>query len=154
MGDRPHRILVIDDDPGDAELLRRLLEDASGGETEVTTFTEPVSALAELESRGADLIFIDYLLGGQTGLEVFQAIREMGRVPVQRTTLYDTLQLFDGTEDLEIELDRLDRKETGRFGSYQQLIETDSFRFNELGRKKKSLGASAMSAQAEYASTD
>ncbi|MEE8587552.1 MAG: 5-amino-6-(D-ribitylamino)uracil--L-tyrosine 4-hydroxyphenyl transferase CofH [Acidobacteriota bacterium] len=69
--------------------------------------------------------------------ELRQAIREMGRVPVQRTTLYDTLQLFDGTEDLEIELDRLDRKETGRFGSYQQLIETDSFRFKDLGQEKE-----------------
>ncbi len=70
-----HRYLVIDDDPGDIEIVRRLLEDISAGEVEVTAFTDVESALPDLGSKGFDLIFIDYLLGEETGLEALEAIR-------------------------------------------------------------------------------
>lgn len=75
MRDSRHRYLVIDDDPGDIEIVRRLLEDISAGEAEVTAFTDVESALPELSSKGFDLIFIDYLLGEKTGLEALEAIR-------------------------------------------------------------------------------
>ncbi len=78
MRDCRHRYIVIDDDPGDIEILRRHLEQISAGTAEVTEFREPESALAELQFRDVDLIFIDYVLGEQTGLEVFQAIRDLG----------------------------------------------------------------------------
>ncbi len=73
-----HRYLVIDDDPGDIEIVRRLLEDISEGETEVTAFTDVESALPELNSKGFDLIFIDYFLGEKTGLDAFESIRSQG----------------------------------------------------------------------------
>ncbi len=72
-----HRYLVIDDDPGDIEILRRLLEGISAGAAEVTAFTDVDTALSELDST-VDLIFVDYLLGEKTGLEVFAAIRDRG----------------------------------------------------------------------------
>ncbi len=75
MRDSQHRYLVIDDDPGDIEIVRRLLEDISAGEVEVTAFTDVESALPDLGSKGFDLIFIDYLLGEETGLEALEAIR-------------------------------------------------------------------------------
>ncbi|MBC8402055.1 MAG: response regulator [Candidatus Marinimicrobia bacterium] len=78
MDNCQYRFLVIDDDPGDIELLRRHLEDISEGKAEITAFTEPVSALAELSYREFDLIFIDYILGEKTGLEVFLSIRDSG----------------------------------------------------------------------------
>ncbi len=74
-----HRYLVIDDDPGDIEIVRRLLEDISAGEVEVTAFTDVESALPDLGSKGFDLIFIDYLLGEETGLEALEAIRGRAR---------------------------------------------------------------------------
>ncbi len=78
MPDHRHRYLVIDDDPGDIEILRRLLEDISAGEAELTSFTDVESALPELGSGSFDLIFIDYVLGEKTGLEAFESIRGQG----------------------------------------------------------------------------
>jgi len=48
---------VIDDDPGDIEILRRLLPEMSSGEVEVVAFTDVGSTLSELDSGDFDLIF-------------------------------------------------------------------------------------------------
>ena len=73
-----HRYLVIDDDLGDIEFLRRLLGDISAGQAQVTAFTDVDQALSALDTTGCDLVFVDYLLGEKTGLEVFAAIRALG----------------------------------------------------------------------------
>jgi len=78
MDSRKHYYLVIDDDAGDIEILRRFLEMSSDGNAELEAFTDPEIALLELGSKNYDLIFVDYLLGGTTGLEVFEAIRAKG----------------------------------------------------------------------------
>lgn len=72
------RYLVIDDDPGDIETLRRLLTEMSSREMEVASFTDVEAALSELDSGDFDLIFIDYLLGAERGLDVFESIRARG----------------------------------------------------------------------------
>lgn len=59
-----------------------------------------------------------------------RCIREAGRVPAERTTLYRILQRFEGEEsDASEPLDLLRDGELERFGSYNQLIHTDRFRF-------------------------
>ena len=78
MQDGRHHYLVIDDDPGDVEILRRLLEDISAGDAEVTAFADVQSALPELGTRDYSLIFVDYLLGETTGLVAFESIRGQG----------------------------------------------------------------------------
>ena len=78
MPDSRRRYLVIDDDPGDIEVLQRLLEEVSSGEAEVTACTDARSALAELAKNSFDLIFLDYLLRERTGLEAFEAIKAQG----------------------------------------------------------------------------
>lgn len=70
--------LVIDDDAGDIALLRRIMDMAFDGNVDLEAFTDPEMALSDLGSKEYDLIFVDYLLGGLTGLEVFKAIREKG----------------------------------------------------------------------------
>ena len=70
--------LVVDDDPGDIEILRRHLDEIEEWEVELLGFTAPESALAELAGREVDLIFVDYFLGAGTGLDVFRAIRKSG----------------------------------------------------------------------------
>ncbi|MCP4601388.1 MAG: response regulator [Proteobacteria bacterium] len=72
------RYLVIDDNPDDIEILRRLLGDMSNGKAEVKTFTDAESALSNLGVREFDLIFLDYVLGKQTGLEILSSIKDKG----------------------------------------------------------------------------
>jgi FO synthase subunit 2 len=52
-------------------------------------------------------------------------IREIGRIPAQRSTSYDILKLYD-SEDVEDELDRAD---ASQFGSYFELVKLDKYRY-------------------------
>jgi DNA-binding response OmpR family regulator len=78
MEKRKFTILVIDDEPADVEVLRRLLEEIVGRDVKFLAFNDAQDGYAEAVRCEADLIFLDYLLGAETGLEVFQAIREKG----------------------------------------------------------------------------
>jgi len=71
-------VLLVDDDPGDAELLYRQLEDIPGREIEFLPFTTYQEALETISTRDVDLIFIDYLLGAETGLQALKAIKATG----------------------------------------------------------------------------
>jgi len=58
-------------------------------------------------------------------------IRGAGRVPAERSTLYKLMRRFEGEESGEKEpLDQLPEDGVERFGSYQQLIHLDQFRFS------------------------
>jgi 5-amino-6-(D-ribitylamino)uracil---L-tyrosine 4-hydroxyphenyl transferase len=60
-------------------------------------------------------------------MHMHSIIREAGRIPVQRTTLYKPLKKFDiETQECESVLDRADPKQ---FGSYHELIKLDKFKF-------------------------
>jgi 7,8-didemethyl-8-hydroxy-5-deazariboflavin synthase CofH subunit len=62
--------------------------------------------------------------------ELRRMIREAGRVPAERSTTYERLHLFE-TEPAEPDrLDRVDDQEARRFGSYQQLIKLETYRFS------------------------
>jgi DNA-binding NtrC family response regulator len=78
MDKRKFTILVIDDDPADVEILRRLLGEIEDWETVLLACHEAEPGRSEAAQGKADLIFLDYLLGAETGLEVFHAIREDG----------------------------------------------------------------------------
>ncbi len=61
--------------------------------------------------------------------EIRQLIRSAGRVPAQRSTSYKLLKVYkDEGDDDESALDSAD---TSQFGSYQQLIKLDKFRFKD-----------------------
>src|SRR4030042_6518667 len=80
MKKRTFSILVIDDDPADVEILRRLLEQIEGWKIKSLVCNDAGTGRAEALRCQVDLIFLDYLLGGETGLEVFHEIREGGCV--------------------------------------------------------------------------
>ncbi len=61
-------------------------------------------------------------------IELRRMIRELGRVPAQRSTTYQLLQVYDGPEEEEGPLDRIDDPEE-RFGSYRKLTASDRFRY-------------------------
>ena len=97
-------ILVVDDDPANRELLARRL--ARGGYTSVTAESGE-EALDKLENRRFDLVLLDQIMPGKSGLEVLQimqASRRLRAIPVIMLSAADDSELMvqcvlNGAED-------------------------------------------------------
>jgi adenylate cyclase len=89
-----HRILVVDDDPANRDLLTRRL-DREGHDTHAVA--DGPTALELLAKTSFDLVLLDVLMPGMSGLEVLSAIRRertAGELPVILATA------LDGSEDI------------------------------------------------------
>ena len=65
-----------------------------------------------------------------------RCIREVGRIPALRSTLYAILRRFpDEGQDGQDPLDKLDARQKDPFGSYHQLIRQERFRFSKRDRR-------------------
>jgi len=62
--------------------------------------------------------------------ELRRWIRDAGRVPAERDTLYRIVRTFDEGDDPRTELDSIEDAES-RFGSYRRLIASGEFRFTQ-----------------------
>jgi len=74
----PH-LLVVDDDPRLLELLRRYLSDNG---FRVTTAADAREARANLASFAFDLVVLDVMMPGESGLDLTRALRREREVPV------------------------------------------------------------------------
>ncbi len=63
-------------------------------------------------------------------------IREMGRVPAERSTTYSKMKLFDDNENPIDPLDEVENPQE-RFGSYQELIRLKDYRFRDFYQSQK-----------------
>jgi len=63
--------------------------------------------------------------------EIRQLIKNIGRIPAQRTTFYKIIKFFNEEQD-EGMLDKID--DFSQFGSYQELIKLDKYRFKNKRR--------------------
>ncbi|HEY1371362.1 MAG TPA: 5-amino-6-(D-ribitylamino)uracil--L-tyrosine 4-hydroxyphenyl transferase CofH [Candidatus Binatia bacterium] len=63
-------------------------------------------------------------------------IREMGRVPAERSTTYSKMKLFDDNENPIDPLDEVENPQE-RFGSYQELIRVKDYRFRDFYQSQK-----------------
>jgi 7,8-didemethyl-8-hydroxy-5-deazariboflavin synthase CofH subunit len=63
-------------------------------------------------------------------------IREMGRIPAERSTTYEKVRMFQTEESPVDLLDQVDDP-AGRFGSYQNLIRLKEYRFKDFYREQK-----------------
>ncbi|MBA3852024.1 MAG: response regulator transcription factor [Chloroflexi bacterium] len=77
-GDVPRRVLVVDDEPTVREVVARYLE--RDGMT-VEQASDGIQALDALK-RHPDLVVLDIMIPGTTGLEVLREIRGAGETPV------------------------------------------------------------------------
>jgi len=83
----PH-ILVVDDEPGVQESLRMLL--SSEGEISIAGDVE--SALREVSDSTPDLVLLDLVMPGRSGLELLAELAERGvRAPVIVLTATNTV---------------------------------------------------------------
>ncbi len=69
---------VIDDDPADVKLLRRHLEAVPEWQVELLPFATWAEARPALARRAVDVIFLDYVLGSETGLQALEEFRAGG----------------------------------------------------------------------------
>ena len=78
--DRPEpHLLVVDDDARLRELLRRYLSDSG---FRVTAAADADEARSNLTTFAFDLVVLDVMMPGESGLELTRALRTEGRVPV------------------------------------------------------------------------
>ena len=73
MTERPACVLVVDDLPANVDLMARRL--GRSGLEVVTAFDGP-TALEVLQRQAVDLVLLDIMMPGMTGLEVLTRIRE------------------------------------------------------------------------------
>jgi len=73
------RILVVDDEPQVLRLLRTALSERG---YDVTTAASGEEALAAVEKRLPDVILLDLVMPGLSGLDVCQAVRARAAVPI------------------------------------------------------------------------
>lgn len=76
-------LLLVEDNPGDADLVRELLERADPHHYQVTHVARLEDALAPLRSGRVDVILLDLSLPDRQGVESVRAVREnAGEVPI------------------------------------------------------------------------
>lgn len=75
----PHHIVVVDDDAGVRTLLARILRECGYDVTGAADGDELEAALSE---RLVDLVLLDIMLPGASGLDLCRAIRARSRVPI------------------------------------------------------------------------
>ncbi len=73
------RLLLVEDEPSIALPLAFLLEEEG---FKVKTVSDGLAALKEFERRAPDLILLDVMLPGMSGIEVCQRIRLTSKVPI------------------------------------------------------------------------
>jgi len=90
----PYRILIIEDDPDDVELI--LLGFSKHDEFFVDVATTGEEGLERIKETGYDLVSVDFALPGISGLDVLEEIRKRDQdVPVVMVT-------GRGTEELQV----------------------------------------------------
>ena len=76
-------VLVVEDNPGDARLLREMLDERGASDTDVTFVDCIADAIRILDARAFDVVLLDLGLPDAHGLDALQQVRDAApRVPV------------------------------------------------------------------------
>lgn len=78
METQPIRVLLVDDDQGDFEMIRVMLAQAQHQKFELQWVSSYEEALDALEPPGFDVYFLDYFLEDRTGLDVLREAKDRG----------------------------------------------------------------------------
>ncbi|MBI5816527.1 MAG: PAS domain S-box protein [Nitrospinae bacterium] len=78
MVKNPLKALVIDDNPADARLLERYLKDSTMWEVETASCESGADALAALKDFHPEVVFVDYILGAESGMEAIRVLKAAG----------------------------------------------------------------------------
>ena len=95
MGGERH-LLVVDDDARLRELLRRFL---TGEGFRVTTAVDAAEARGKLASFAFDLLIVDVMMPGESGLDFTRSLRASSRIPIlMLTAMAEPLNRVAGLE--------------------------------------------------------
>ncbi len=78
MKKKEYTFLAIDDDPGDLELLGRQFEGFGGFDINYIAVGDIQAALSVLADTAVDIIFLDYVLGGENGVDAACKLKDKG----------------------------------------------------------------------------
>ncbi|MBI2987509.1 MAG: response regulator [Deltaproteobacteria bacterium] len=92
------KILIVDDEPLNLELLEREL---AARDYTVESARNGEEALEKVDSFAPDLVLLDYMMPGMSGLEVLKELRRRGHgPPVVMITAYGTIErLAEATKE-------------------------------------------------------
>jgi len=79
-GEKPIRVLHVDDEKSQLEFTKMFLEELDEGVT-VDSVRDPLEAIRLQSMNGYDVIVSDYKMVSMTGLELLQRVRERSDVP-------------------------------------------------------------------------
>jgi signal transduction histidine kinase len=105
MSDAAIQVLLVEDNPGDARLLREMLKETPAFKTEVTHFGSIREALGHLATNGANVVLLDLGLPDAVGLGGVRKVHKLApRVPLVVLTGLDdetlaTKALQEGAQD-------------------------------------------------------
>jgi two-component system phosphate regulon response regulator OmpR len=89
-------LLVIDDDERLRDLLRRYLVESG---FRVTTAGDAAEARAKLQSLAFDLLIVDVMMPGESGLQLTESLRQTSAVPILLlTAMAEASNRIDGLE--------------------------------------------------------
>ncbi|WP_049617588.1 response regulator [Streptococcus sp. X13SY08] len=105
------RIYAADDDANIREILATFLEDTG---YHVSVFETGDELLSAFEKEPCDLILLDIMMPGRSGLELTKEIRQISTVPIILLTAKDTdmdyvLGINSGSDDYIWNKDRLNQ---------------------------------------------
>ena len=90
MDDRPLRVLLIEDNPADARMIREMLKGLRDGVLELETADTLSTGLVRLADGERDVVLLDLSLPDSQGFDTFLKLREKaGSVPVVLLTGLD-----------------------------------------------------------------
>ena len=75
------RVLVVDDSPDDASIIRRLFARYRGGRFDVRVAGSTRECLKALRSQGADVVVLDYNMPDEDGLSFLRRLSRGARLP-------------------------------------------------------------------------
>lgn len=85
------KIAIIDDENDILEVLETFLN--RSGEYQISTFSNPLNGLAQVQAGGYDLVLLDIMMPEMDGLEVLQKIKATNpKVEVIMMTAFTTLE--------------------------------------------------------------
>ncbi|MGI5819056.1 MAG: AAA family ATPase [Armatimonadota bacterium] len=76
MQDRSLRVLLVEDNPGDARLLREMINDAGGVDLELSHVPDLSGAFGALAEDDIDIVLLDLGLPESRGLDTFTSLHE------------------------------------------------------------------------------
>ncbi len=79
MNHTSNRVLVVDDDREIVRTVKAYLEQSG---FQASTAHDGASAIAEFEFHQPDLVILDIMLPGMSGLDIARALRQRGEVPI------------------------------------------------------------------------